>query len=142
MTDLLCNFADVKAGPDKIPTYDSEYGKLAGSICFDMDFPTYIRQAGVQETGWYFPMQPDTYVTMLGVQISCCSHRGLGMQLTRAISLEMLFAPSRTALLYSDAAAMARVESCHPLARSKLVLTLVTIPTTLPCFSCHYSTDK
>jgi apolipoprotein N-acyltransferase len=54
MTDLLCNFADVKAGPDKIPTYDSEYGKLAGSICFDMDFPTYIRQAGVQETGWYF----------------------------------------------------------------------------------------
>lgn len=38
--------SDVKAGPLKVPTYDSKYGKLGGSICFDLDFPSTIRQAG------------------------------------------------------------------------------------------------
>ena len=31
---------------DRIRTYDSEYGLLASAICYDMDFPQFIRQAG------------------------------------------------------------------------------------------------
>jgi apolipoprotein N-acyltransferase len=30
----------------RIHTYDSEYGLLASAICYDMDFPQFIRQAG------------------------------------------------------------------------------------------------
>lgn len=34
------------AGDKKIKTFDSPYGKIASVICFDMDFPTFINQAG------------------------------------------------------------------------------------------------
>lgn len=34
------------AGEKKIKTFDSPYGKIASVICFDMDFPTFINQAG------------------------------------------------------------------------------------------------
>ena len=37
---------DVDAGPEDLPTHESPYGKLAGAICFDLDFPNFIRQAG------------------------------------------------------------------------------------------------
>lgn len=37
---------EVEAGPLEVPTYDSIYGKLSGSICFDLDFPNTIKQAG------------------------------------------------------------------------------------------------
>jgi apolipoprotein N-acyltransferase len=37
-------------GDGNIPTYDSEYGRLASPICFDMDFPSFIRQVGQAET--------------------------------------------------------------------------------------------
>jgi apolipoprotein N-acyltransferase len=30
----------------QIPTHDSAYGRLASAVCFDMDFPQLIRQAG------------------------------------------------------------------------------------------------
>jgi apolipoprotein N-acyltransferase len=36
-------------GDGLIPTYDSEYGRLASPICFDMDFPSFIRQVGQSE---------------------------------------------------------------------------------------------
>ncbi len=29
-----------------LPTYDSAYGRLGSAVCFDMDFPHFIRQAG------------------------------------------------------------------------------------------------
>ena len=32
-----------------IHTVDTPYGRVAGAICFDMDFPSFIRQAGRQE---------------------------------------------------------------------------------------------
>lgn len=39
--------SNVKAGPAKIPVYNTaDYGKLAGAICFDMDYAQYIVQAG------------------------------------------------------------------------------------------------
>jgi apolipoprotein N-acyltransferase len=37
---------EVKAGPSVLPTHDSPYGLLGGAICFDLDFPNFIRQAG------------------------------------------------------------------------------------------------
>jgi len=36
----------VAAGPLVIPTVDTPYGRLATVICYDMDFPELIRQAG------------------------------------------------------------------------------------------------
>ncbi len=35
-------------GEKKIKTFDTPYGKIASAICFDMDFPTFINQAGKQ----------------------------------------------------------------------------------------------
>jgi apolipoprotein N-acyltransferase len=37
---------EVVPGPNHLPTHDSPYGKLGGAICFDLDFPNFIRQAG------------------------------------------------------------------------------------------------
>lgn len=37
---------DVVPGKAKMPTADAPFGKLAGGICFDFDFPDFIRQAG------------------------------------------------------------------------------------------------
>ncbi|KAF9353350.1 hypothetical protein BGX26_008874 [Mortierella sp. AD094] len=40
----------VIAGPNKLPVVDSErFGRLGGAICFDMDFPNFIAQAGDQK---------------------------------------------------------------------------------------------
>ncbi len=36
----------INAGEKKIKTFDSPYGRIASVICFDMDFPTFINQAG------------------------------------------------------------------------------------------------
>jgi apolipoprotein N-acyltransferase len=33
-------------GDGRIPTLESPYGRLGATICFDMDFPGYLRQAG------------------------------------------------------------------------------------------------
>ncbi len=33
-------------GDGLIPTFETPYGRLAGAICYDMDFPAMIRQAG------------------------------------------------------------------------------------------------
>jgi apolipoprotein N-acyltransferase len=33
-------------GPGEIPVIDTPYGRLAGVICLDMDYPNYMRQAG------------------------------------------------------------------------------------------------
>jgi apolipoprotein N-acyltransferase len=35
-------------GPRKIQTVDTPYGRLAGVICLDMDYPDFMRQAGQQ----------------------------------------------------------------------------------------------
>jgi len=38
---------DGKPGPARLPIHDSpKFGRFAGAICFDMDFPSYLRQAG------------------------------------------------------------------------------------------------
>ncbi|KAF9398575.1 hypothetical protein BGX21_007585 [Mortierella sp. AD011] len=40
----------VIAGPNKLPVVDSDrFGRLGGAICFDMDFPNFIAQAGDQK---------------------------------------------------------------------------------------------
>jgi apolipoprotein N-acyltransferase len=44
--------AGVEPGPDVVPVYDTmdlipgRSVRLGGSICFDLDYPDYIRQAG------------------------------------------------------------------------------------------------
>jgi apolipoprotein N-acyltransferase len=38
--------AVTRRGDGRIPTRATPYGRFAGSICYDMDFPTFIRQAG------------------------------------------------------------------------------------------------
>ncbi|KAF9124609.1 hypothetical protein BGX30_000861 [Mortierella sp. GBA39] len=40
---------DTIAGPNHLPVADSEYGRLGGAICFDMDFQNFIAQAGDQK---------------------------------------------------------------------------------------------
>lgn len=40
----------VVAGPNKLPVADTEkFGRLGGAICFDLDFPNFIAQAGDQK---------------------------------------------------------------------------------------------
>jgi len=39
----------INAGEKIIKTFDSPYGKIASVICFDMDFPTFINQAGKKD---------------------------------------------------------------------------------------------
>lgn len=39
---------DTIVGPNHLPVADSEYGRLGGAICFDMDFQNFIAQAGDQ----------------------------------------------------------------------------------------------
>ncbi len=41
---------NIQAGEAVVPTHNSPYGILAGAICFDLDFPQYIRQAGQAHT--------------------------------------------------------------------------------------------
>lgn len=38
-------------GNGKVPVYNSMYGKIATSICYDADFPSLMRQVGVQGAG-------------------------------------------------------------------------------------------
>ena len=38
--------ADVKAGPYKLQWVDTPYGRIGAAICFDFNYPTFIRQAG------------------------------------------------------------------------------------------------
>lgn len=40
---------NVEAGPNNLPTYDSEYGRLGGAICFDLNYPNFILQAGLKK---------------------------------------------------------------------------------------------
>ncbi|KAF8942971.1 hypothetical protein BGZ47_005938 [Haplosporangium gracile] len=40
---------DTVPGPNHLPVADSEYGRLGGAICFDMDFQNFIAQAGDQK---------------------------------------------------------------------------------------------
>lgn len=37
-------------GEGRIPTHDSPYGRIAAAICFDLDFPGYIRQVSQSES--------------------------------------------------------------------------------------------
>jgi apolipoprotein N-acyltransferase len=39
--------ANVQPGPAILPIKESVYGRLGGAICFDLDFPSYIWQAGI-----------------------------------------------------------------------------------------------
>ena len=38
--------ASHKAGDGKLPVVDTEFGRLSNAICYDLDFPNLIRQAG------------------------------------------------------------------------------------------------
>lgn len=35
-------------GPARLPHADTPYGRVSGAICFDMDHPSYVREAGLQ----------------------------------------------------------------------------------------------
>ena len=49
--------AGVTPGPQVLPMYQSEaYGLISGAICFDLDFPDYIRNAGLQKVSIF--LQP------------------------------------------------------------------------------------
>ena len=49
--------ANTMPGPRKLPLYESEqYGRISGAICFDLDFPDYIRGAGVNQVSIF--LQP------------------------------------------------------------------------------------
>ena len=39
----------IEPGEKTIKTFDSPYGRIASVICFDMDFPTFINQAGKKD---------------------------------------------------------------------------------------------
>lgn len=39
----------IVGGEKKIKTFDTPYGRIASVICFDMDFPTFINQAGKKD---------------------------------------------------------------------------------------------
>jgi apolipoprotein N-acyltransferase len=39
----------IAAGDKNIKTFDTPYGRIASVICFDMDFPTFINQAGKKD---------------------------------------------------------------------------------------------
>lgn len=41
--------SDVRPGDGILPTHNSIYGKLSGAICFDMDYPLTMHQAGLKE---------------------------------------------------------------------------------------------
>lgn len=40
---------NVQAGPEQLPYAHTNYGYLSGAICFDLDFPQYIADAGRQK---------------------------------------------------------------------------------------------
>jgi len=42
---------DYDGGPAIVPNTDTPYGRLAGVICYDMDFVPYMRQAGLAQVG-------------------------------------------------------------------------------------------
>jgi apolipoprotein N-acyltransferase len=42
---------DYDGGPPTVPFTDTPYGRLAGLICYDMDFVPYMRQAGLAQAG-------------------------------------------------------------------------------------------
>ncbi|KAF9406881.1 hypothetical protein BGZ94_002915 [Podila epigama] len=46
----------VEAGPQVLPVVESKYGRLGGAICFDLDFPNFMAQAGRKEVS--FLLQP------------------------------------------------------------------------------------
>lgn len=49
--------ANTKPGPRVLPLYESkQYGRISGAICFDLDFPDYIRGAGVNQVSIF--LQP------------------------------------------------------------------------------------
>ena len=47
--DDVC--VDVRSGQSIMPMHTSPFGKLSGAICFDLDFPRFIHQAGVKKVG-------------------------------------------------------------------------------------------
>lgn len=56
--------ANITAGPATIPIEDTPFGRLGGAICYDMDFPLYIRQAG--EQGVDIMLQPSWTWSAMG----------------------------------------------------------------------------
>jgi apolipoprotein N-acyltransferase len=38
--------SNIQPGTNSLPTYKSQYGMLGGAICFDLDYPNYILEAG------------------------------------------------------------------------------------------------
>ena len=49
--------ANTKPGPRVLPLYESkQYGRISGAICFDLDFPDYIRGAGINKVSIF--LQP------------------------------------------------------------------------------------
>lgn len=41
--------SDIAAGPSVLPTYATRYGIIGGAICFDLDYPEFLRQAGQKQ---------------------------------------------------------------------------------------------
>jgi apolipoprotein N-acyltransferase len=48
--------ADIEAGPGNLLFADTNYGYLSGAICFDLDYPQYIAQAGRKQVDLF--LQP------------------------------------------------------------------------------------
>lgn len=82
----------VVPGDNKIPISDTPYGKIAAVICFDADFPAFIRQAGQAGANLLFVPSEDweplltTHTQMMtfraienGFSLVRCTYEGLTM---------------------------------------------------------------
>ncbi|KAF9956149.1 hypothetical protein BGZ72_002974 [Mortierella alpina] len=72
----------VVAGPNKLPVTDTEkFGRLGGAICFDLDFPNFIAQAGEQKVD--ILLQPSwTWASIGRLEATIQSYRAVEQGLT------------------------------------------------------------
>ncbi|KAG2501955.1 hypothetical protein HYH03_000453 [Edaphochlamys debaryana] len=107
--------AQVVPGPPVLPTADSPYGRLGGAICFDLDRPSYIRQAGAArvdlllQPSWTWGAVPQRHFAANslravenGFTLLRCSSSGVsGAVSPRGVASQRLLTASRDALHFS-----------------------------------------
>jgi apolipoprotein N-acyltransferase len=81
----------------RLPAVQTPTGRIAGAICFDMDFPSFIRQAGVSQTDILLDPSGDwqaidplhTYMAcMRGVELGCSVIRQTAGGLSAAVDYQ------------------------------------------------------
>jgi apolipoprotein N-acyltransferase len=81
----------------RLPTVDTPHGRIAGAICFDMDFPWFIRQAGVARADMILAPSSDwraidplhTHMAcMRGIEMGCSVIRHTNAGLSAAVDYQ------------------------------------------------------